>query len=142
MSFSNFLLLLLNISISSLYKRAFLRHLPMSWIVVLGFFGSLVMYNTCALLISIPSTILNTDAIADGSTNIVVSLFYLIYGTILLFGFINRFTKKVEVRKMKGFTVVALIGVIACYFVFAYCAFVEFLYVPITAPMGTHCAQN
>lgn len=72
--------------------------------------------------IGIPSCILNTDAIADGSSSILIVMIYLIYGTTLLGGFVNRFKKKnqVEVVKIKAFPVTAIIGVIACYFVFAF----------------------
>lgn len=70
--------------------------------------------------IGIPSALLNSDAIADGSSSILIVMIYLVYGTTLLGGFVNRFTKKVEVVKIKIFPVTAVIGILACYFVFAF----------------------
>lgn len=105
-----------------------------------AYFG-LTSFCWWAILL-IPSTILNTDAIADGSSNILVSLFYLMYGTLLLYGFINRFTKKTQVRKVKIFPFTSLFGVIACYFVFVYCAFYQYLTLPILDPTGKKAALS
>lgn len=105
-----------------------------------AYFG-LTSFCWWAILL-IPSTILNTDAIADGSSNILVSLFYLMYGTLLLYGFINRFTKKTQVRKVKIFPFTSLFGVIACYFVFVYCAFYQYLTLPIMHPHWTNASES
>lgn len=83
------------------------------------------------LLTIIPSAIGNTDAIADGSSAVMVVALYLIYGITVLGGFINRFTKKHETRKIKVFPVAAVIAIIASFFVFAYCGFYQFLAKPI-----------
>lgn len=75
--------------------------------------------------IGIPSVLLNTDAIADASSMILVVMTYLLYGSVLLGGFINRFTNKVQVKKIKVFPVTAFIGVLACFFVFAFSGIYE-----------------
>ncbi len=86
--------------------------------------------------IGIPSCILNTDAIADGSSSILIIMIYLVYGTTLLGGFANRFRKeKVEVVKIKIFPVTAIIGIIACYFVFAFSGVYQCMIGPILDPM-------
>lgn len=105
-----------------------------------AYFG-LTSFCWWAILL-IPSAILNTDVIADGSSNILVSLFYLMYGTLLLYGFINRFTKNIQVRKVKIFPVTSLLGVIACYFVFIYCAFYQYLALPIMEPHLSNAAES
>ena len=75
--------------------------------------------------IGIPSVLLNTDAIADASSMILVVMTYLLYGSVLLGGFVNRFTNKVQVKKIKVFPVTAFIGVLACFFVFAFSGIYE-----------------
>lgn len=75
--------------------------------------------------IGIPSVLLNTDAIADASSMILVVMTYLLYGSVLLGGFVNRLTHKVEVKKIKIFPVTAVIGVLACFFVFAFSGIYE-----------------
>lgn len=93
-------------------------------------------------MLLIPSAIMNTDAIADGASNILVSLFYLFYGTLLLYGFINRFTKNTEVRKVKIFPVTSLLGTIFCFAVFVYCAFYQYLTLPILDANGKDAALS
>ena len=72
------------------------------------------------VVLLIPSVIYNTDAFADGLSNFPTLFMFAIYGTIVLSGFINRFTKKVHVVKMPGFMFVAPIAVIGCYLAFGY----------------------
>lgn len=85
------------------------------------------------IILVIPSSILNTDAMADGSSTSMVVCLYLIYGVTVLGGFINRFTKKVEVKKQKLFPVTAVIGVIACLFMIVFVAFIQYLVAPIAS---------
>ena len=75
--------------------------------------------------IGIPSVLLNTDAIADASSMILVVMTYFLYGSTLLGGFANRFTNKVKVKKIKVFPVTAFVGVLACCFVICFSGFYE-----------------
>ena len=72
------------------------------------------------IVLLIPSVIYNTDAFADGLSNFPTLFMFAVYGTIVLSGFINRFTKKVHVVKMPGFMIIAPIAVIGCYLAFGY----------------------
>ena len=99
--------------------------------------------------VGLPSVIMNTDQIVDGFSNLAVLFFFLIYGTIILGGLINRHTNKVEVRKVKGFVTVGIIAVVGCFFAFAYCAFYQFFIAIILEPNGlsvlgtrTHASIN
>lgn len=88
------------------------------------------------LITIIPSSIANnyagTDAIADGSSAVMVVYLYLIYGFTVLGGFMNRFTKKHYTAKIKVFPVTAVVAMLAALFVFTYCAFYQFLAQPIS----------
>ncbi|MCQ3907540.1 MAG: hypothetical protein MJ219_02055 [Mycoplasmoidaceae bacterium] len=77
---------------------------------------------------------LNTDAIADASSLILVVMTYLLYGSVLLGGFVNRFTRNVKVRKVGVFPVTAFIGILACFFVFAFSGVYENIVDPILHP--------
>lgn len=68
----------------------------------------------------VPSVILNTDQIIDGLSEANVTAFYLVYGLVVLGGFINRFTKKVEVTKIKGFIIFSFLGAIGAIAVFGF----------------------
>lgn len=95
-----------------------------------------IMISIWWLGIGIPSCILNTDAIADGSSSILIILIYVVYGTTLLGGFTNRFRKEpVEVVRIKIFPVTAIIAVIACFFVFAFSGVYQSMIGPIINPM-------
>ncbi len=101
-----------------------------------------VIYFSCFifaffLAISIPSMILNTEQIFDGISNLAILFFFAIYATVVLFTFINRFTKKVEVNKFFLFYPSAIISIIGCYFAFGYCAFYQFFIEVIKSPTGT-----
>lgn len=84
--------------------------------------------------IGVPSVLLNTDAIADASSLILVVMTYLLYGSVLLGGFVNRFTRNVKVRKVGVFPVTAFIGILACFFVFAFSGVYENIVDPILHP--------
>lgn len=84
--------------------------------------------------IGVPSILLNSDAIPDACSNILIIMTYLVYGSVVLGGFVNRFTNKVQVTKIKAFPVTAVIGVIACFFVFAFSGIYQNLADPIMKP--------
>jgi len=84
--------------------------------------------------LAIPSSILNSDAIADGSTNVLIIYFYILYAIILLGSFRNRFSKKVEVNKIKVFPVTCVIGILCCLFIFAFTGIYQSLINPILSP--------
>ncbi len=92
--------------------------------------------------IGIPSVILNSDAIPDASSNILIVMTYLVYGVIVLGGFINRFTHKVEVRKTKIFPVTAVIAFLACFFVFAFSGVYQNLVDPALHPITENPNPN
>ncbi|MBQ0045670.1 MAG: APC family permease [Mycoplasma sp.] len=92
-------------------------------------FFAMVMFWWVILVI--PSSILNTDAMADGSSTSMVLCLYIIYGVTVLGGFVNRFSKKVEVKKQKLFPVTAVIGILGCVFMVFFVGFVQFLAAPI-----------
>lgn len=82
----------------------------------------------------IPSAITNTDSYIDLLSNFPTLFYFSIYGSIVLMGFINRFTKKVPVKKVKGFLFFAPISIIGCYLVFGYQFFYGMLIQPIMHP--------
>jgi len=84
--------------------------------------------------LAIPSSILNSDAIFDGSTNILIIYFYLLYAIILIGSFKNRFTKHVEVTKIKIFPVTCIIGIACCLFIFGFTGIYQSLINPILNP--------
>lgn len=92
-------------------------------------FFAMVMFWWVVLVI--PSSILNTDAMADGSSTSMVVCLYLIYGVTVFGGLVNRKTKKVEVKKQKLFPVTAVIGVLGCLFMIIFVGFIQFLAAPI-----------
>lgn len=79
----------------------------------------------------IPSAILNTDQIVDGSSNIMIIAIYVIYSVILICALVNRFTKRVEVRKLAIFPVTCVIGILSCLFLIGYCGLYQFLAQPL-----------
>ncbi|MCQ3914684.1 MAG: hypothetical protein MJ201_02690 [Mycoplasmoidaceae bacterium] len=68
---------------------------------------------------------------ADGSSTSMVLCLYIIYGVTVLGGFVNRFSKKVEVKKQKLFPITATIGILGCVFMVFFVGFVQFLAAPI-----------
>lgn len=94
---------------------------------------SLIVCMFWFIVLIIPSLCVSkngTDAFVDGVSNFPVIFFFLIYGILVLFGFINRFTKKVEVRKYKLFLVFAPISLIGILLVFCYVFFYQNLIQP------------
>lgn len=85
-----------------------------------GMFAAFIIYGFWWVVLLIPSTILNTDAFVDGFSNFPTLFMFAIYGTVILKGWINRFTKKIHVTKMPGFIVIAPIAVLGCYLAFGY----------------------
>ncbi len=92
-------------------------------------FFAMVMFWWVVLVI--PSSILNTDAMADGSSTSMVLCLYIIYGVTVLGGLVNRKTKRVEVKKQKLFPVTAVIGVLGCLFMVVFVGFIQFMAAPI-----------
>ena len=82
------------------------------------YFGAIMLFYYIAF--GIPSCILNTIQIFDGTGATIVLFFFAIYAFTLAGGIANRRTKKHEVQKSKAFTVLAPIAVAGCTFVFLY----------------------
>ena len=97
------------------------------FVIVVGFWW---------VFLIIPSTILNTDALADGSSTSMVVMLYVIYGVTVAGGFANRFSKKVEVRKMKLFPLTATIGVLGCIFLVSYVSIYQFTLAPVAGGLS------
>lgn len=83
------------------------------------------------VVLIIPSCILNTDQIIDGTSNMMILAIYILYAVLLCCGLRNRRTKKVEVRKMKGFNVICVIAIITCFFMISFCSIYQFIVQPI-----------
>lgn len=79
------------------------------------------------VIIGIISIVKNHDAFADGLSNYATLFFFAIYGLVVLFTFINRFTKKVEVDKVSSylFYPLAIISIIGISMSFGYQFFYE-----------------
>ncbi len=91
-----------------------------------GLFLTFVFYLFVFIAILIPSLITNSDAWVDGISNFPTTFFFFIYGTVILFGLINRKTKKIQLQKVKGFCFYAVIAILGCYLVFFFQAFYTF----------------
>lgn len=103
------------------------------------FAGSMYLLAICGFWLiglGIPSSLLNVDDIADGSTNTLIIYFYILYAVILLGSFRNRFTKKVTVNKIKIFPVTCVISIICCLFIFGFCGIYQNIINPIMRPMS------
>ena len=96
-----------------------------------GVIGFSIMIVLWWLILAIPSSILNTDAIGDGSSTSMIVIIYVIYGVTVAGGLANRRSKKIEVNKVKAFPVVATIGVITCILFVCYVSLWQFTLVPI-----------
>lgn len=79
----------------------------------------------------IPSAIRNTDAIADGTSSVMITFLYIIYGGTIWGGLKNRATHNHETIKFKIFPVAAVIGVLACIFVFSFCGIYQYIVEPV-----------
>jgi amino acid transporter len=77
-------------------------------------------------IMAIPIVVLNSDSAYDGVSNLPTLFFFMIYALIILFGLINHYTHKVEVKRMKIFPIVAIIAILGCAFAFGYNLFYEF----------------
>jgi hypothetical protein len=76
---------------------------------------------------AIPTIVLNSDSAYDGVSNLPTLFFFEIYAIVVLFGLINHYTHKVEVKRMAIYPVVAIISILGCTFAFGYNLFYEFL---------------
>lgn len=68
-------------------------------------------------ILSVSSSSNGTDAFVDGISNFPVAIFFFVYATVILGGFINRFTNKVKVQRIKGFMFFSVVAVLGCYLV-------------------------
>ena len=91
-----------------------------------GFILSIIIYLFWWIVLLVPSVIVNSDDFFAGVSNFPTLFMFAIYGTVVLGGIINRFTKKVYVNKIKGFLVMAPISVLGCYLAFGYQFFYAF----------------
>lgn len=97
---------------------------------------ALISLSVVFLIMFIPSAILNTDALIDGISNFPVTIFFGVYGTVILGGIVNRFTKKHDVNKVRGFMFVAPVAVIGCYLVSFFQLFYTFSIDAFSDPLG------
>lgn len=91
---------------------------------------SIVIAIWWAIMI-VPSSILNTDQIIDGMSNMMILAIYIVYAVLLCCGLNNRRTKKVEVRKIKGFTGFCIVAIITCFFMISFCSIYQFIVIPL-----------
>lgn len=77
------------------------------------------------------------DAFTDGMSNFPTLFFFAVYGVVILFGIINRFTKKIEVRKVRGFMPIAIFACIGILVIFGYQFFYDFMYNAFSNPNDT-----
>ena len=77
------------------------------------------------------------DAFTDGMSNFPTLFFFAVYGIVILFAIINRFTKKVEITKVKGFMPIAIFACIGILVIFGYQFFYDFMYNAFSNPNGT-----
>lgn len=106
-----------------LFKSQQIRNMKPNDPLFAGFVYYIFFMLVLTIGCGIPSIILNTDQIIDGLSEANVTAFYLIYGLVVLGGFINRFTKKVETTKIKGFVIFSLLGAIGAIAIFAFISF-------------------
>lgn len=97
---------------------------------------ALISLSVVFLIMFIPSAILNTDALIDGISNFPVTIFFGVYGTVILGGIVNRFTKKHDVNKVRGFMFVAPVAVVGCYLVSFFQLFYTFSIDAFSDPLG------
>lgn len=79
------------------------------------------------IIMGVISTVKNHDAYVDGLSNYATLFFFAIYGIVVLFTFINRFTKKVQVDKVNSYVFypLAVISIIGIAISFGYQFFYE-----------------
>mgnify|MGYP001943736326 CR=1 FL=1 len=102
-----------------------------------GFISAVFVFLFYWIILMIPSSIVGpngNDHYLDWISNFPTLFFFLIYGLVILGGFINRFTKKVEVTMIKGFTFASIIAILFILFIFAYSFFYTNIAEPIINP--------
>lgn len=87
---------------------------------------SVIMTFSINIIVGIIGTVLNNDAVSDSVTNFPTLFFFLIYGTVIVFAFIDRFTKK-QCSRVFGFWVAAPLSVIGIAIVFCYFFFYQYI---------------
>ena len=98
------------------------------------YFAAIMLFYYIAF--GLPSCILNTIQIFDGTGATIVLFCFCIYAYNVLGGLINRKTKKHEVRKFKAFPILAPIAVLGCAFVFLYSLVYTYTILPINDMNG------
>lgn len=73
----------------------------------------------------IPSTILNTDVLVDGMSNYPTLFFFLIYGLVVFFALINRWTNKIKINKVRLFIPISIVSLVGILVIFGYQIFYE-----------------
>lgn len=104
-----------------------------------GFVLSSIVSIFWFLVLAIPSVAKGpngTDVYVDGVSNYPTLFFFAIYGFVILGGFINRFTKKVEIQKQKTFLFAAPLAIIGSFVVFGYQLFYEIIFKSIEEANG------
>lgn len=87
---------------------------------------SVIMTFSINIIVGIIGTATNNDAVSDSVTNFPTLFFFLIYGTIIVLAFIDRFTKK-QCNRVFGFWVAAPLSVIGIAVVFCYFFFYQYI---------------
>lgn len=87
---------------------------------------SVIMTFSINIIVGIIGTATNNDAVSDSVTNFPTLFFFLIYGTLIVLAFIDRFTKK-QCTRVFGFWVAAPLSVIGIAIVFCYFFFYQYI---------------
>lgn len=77
------------------------------------------------IVMMIPCTILDSDVLVDGMSNFPTLFFFAVYGSLVLFGLINRKSKKVKVIQIKLFIPISIIALLGIAVAFGYQIFYE-----------------
>ncbi|MDR1235024.1 MAG: APC family permease [Mycoplasmataceae bacterium] len=88
-------------------------------------YGLIIGTILCGIM-AIPTIVLNSDSAYDGVSNLPTLFFFVIYAMVILFGLINHFNHKVEVKRMFIYPVLAVVSILGCMFAFGYNLFYEY----------------
>ena len=86
------------------------------------------------IILLIPAVVMNSDIVFDAESNFPTLFFFIIYGIVICGAIRNRFTKKVNVKKINGFMILAPIAVIGITIVAGYQFFYHFFIEAILDP--------
>jgi hypothetical protein len=87
-----------------------------------------------SLIIFVPSTILNTDQIIDGTSNIIIEFEFFMITIVIVASVINRWTKKVNVKKFKYQIVIGILASIFCFSFATFSTLNDYIIAPIISP--------